>query len=138
MKYAGYKVQLKRNTTGTTYALVGQVLDIDEIGSDRAQIEVTGHGDSWADFLAGVQEGKEYTVRVALDPADSQHTAMQQDYDNNTGTRKYHLEHPDHTQGVEITTVAIGVGRAFPMDGAYEASYSFKIVNPGLTTYTVT
>ena len=136
-KYPGYKVVMKRNTTGSTYVTVGQVLEIGDVGSSRAQIDVTAMGDTWADFLPGIQEGTELAVRVALDPADSQHTAMKADYDDNVGAKKFHFEHPDHTQGIEMTAISTGYATRFPIDGAYEAEFTLKIVSPGVTTYVV-
>ena len=136
-KYPGYKMVLSRNTTGSTYVTVGQVLDIGDVGSTRALIDVTAYGDDWSDFLSGIQEGSEMSIRVALDPADSQHTALKDDYDNNVGPKKFHLEHPDHTQGLELTATQTSYVRRFPMDGAYEAVIGLKIVDPGVTTYTV-
>ena len=132
-KYPGYKVVMSRNTTGSTYVTVGQVLEIGDVGSSRAQIDVTAYGDSWADYLAGIQEGTELSVRVALDPADSQHIAMKADYDDNVGPKKFHFEHPDHTQGIEITATATSYITRFPTDGAYEAEFGLKIVQPGVT-----
>lgn len=134
-KYRGYRAILRRNTTGSTYATVGQVLEIGDVGSTRALIDVSAHGDEWMDFLGGRQDGTEFSVRVAFDPADAQHVAMKTDYDNGT-TKLYHLEHPDIVgRGLEFTATLNGYLERAPQGGGYEAAVNFKIVNPGVTTY---
>lgn len=137
-KYRGYRAIIARNTTGSTYVTVGQILEYGEIGSTREQIDVTAHGDEWMDFLAGRQEGTEFTMRIAYDPADTQHIALKTDYDTGT-VKKYHLTHPDITgvnTGLEISMVPTGWVARSPMDGAYEAEATFKIVNPGVVLIT--
>jgi hypothetical protein len=130
-KYRGYRTVLSRNTTGSTYVAVGQVLEIGDIGSSRAQVDVSAHGDEWMDFLGGRQEGLEVTIRYAFDPADSQQTQIKSDYDNAV-TRKYRLTHPDHAAIAEFTTISLGYLERPPQDGAYEAEITLKIVTPGL------
>jgi hypothetical protein len=137
-KYRGYRMKLLRNTTGTTYVQVGQLLELGDVGSNRSLIDVTGHGDEWTDNLAGIQDGSEVTVRLAFDHVDAQHTALKADYD--TGAiKKFHLEHPDMTgtnNGVEFTAISTAFIRRSALDGAVEAEVTLKIVNPGVVLYT--
>lgn len=136
-KYKGYKAVLKRNTTGTTYATVGQVLEIGEVGSTRALIDVTAHGDEWMDWLTGRQDGTEVTVNVALDPVDAQHLALKTDYDAGT-QKKFRMEHPDFpTRGLEFTTVITSYRERAEQGGAYQALITLKIVNPGVAVVTI-
>lgn len=130
-KYRGYRMTLNRNTTGSTYAVVGQVLEIGDVGSTRDLIDVSAHGDEWMDFLGGRQEGTEVTIRYAYDPADSQQAQIKSDYDNSV-TKLYQLIHPDFAQKVQFTTVSIGYLVRPPQDGAYEAEITLKIVSPGV------
>jgi len=137
-KYRGYRAALARNTTGSTYVTVASVLEMGEPGSTREMIDVTGHGDEWKDFLSGAQEGTEFQMRLAYDPADAQHIAVKTDYDAGT-VKKYHLTHPDITganTGLEISMVPVGWQAGAPMDGAYTATANFKIVNPGVVLIT--
>jgi hypothetical protein len=137
-KYRGYRTKLLRNTTGTTYVQVGQVLELGDVGSTRSLIDVTAHGDEWTDNLAGIQDGAEMTVRLAFDHVDAQHTALKADYDAGT-IKKFHIEHPDMTganNGVELSAVVTSFVRRQPVDGAVEAEVTLKIVNPGVVLYT--
>jgi hypothetical protein len=140
-KYRGYRGVFKRNSTGSTYVTVGQLLELGDIGSNRSLIDVTAHGDEWNDYLAGIQDGTELAVRFAYDPADGQQIAIKGDYD--TGAiKKFHLENPDITPttnaGVELNAIVTGFVYRSPIDGAYEAEATLKIVNPGVVAYTPT
>jgi hypothetical protein len=133
-KYRGYRALLSRNTTGSTYATVGQILETGDAGSTRELIDVTAHGDEWMDFLGSRQEGTEFTLRLAFDPADTQHAALKADYDAGT-SKKFHVVHPDitgSTAAVEFTAITTGFLIRDPMDGAHEAELTLKIVNPGV------
>ncbi len=135
-KQAGYLGFLKRNTTGSTYATVGQISSIGEVGSERAQIDVSAHGDPWADFLPGRQEGSEVDLVLLLDPADAQHVAIKADYDSSSQTaRNYQLQHPNYsTRCVQFPAIVVKYAEESTDDGGYEAHVTFKVVSPGLTT----
>jgi hypothetical protein len=133
-KYRGYRAIFQRNTTGSTYVTIANVLEIGEVGSTRALVDVTAHGDEWMDFLGARQEGTEFEIRTAYDPNDAQHTALKTDYDAGT-SKKYHMIHPDitgSTAGVELTAIITGWRVNPPQDGAYTATAQLKIVNPGV------
>ena len=137
-KYRGYRAIFARNSTGSTYVTVGQLMDIGDVGSTRDMIDVSAHGDEWMDFLAGRQEGTEFELTYAYDPNDATHTALKTDYDAAT-SKKYHLTHPDitgSTAGVELTAIITGWRVNAPQDGAYTAVATLKIVNPGVTLIT--
>src|SRR5918994_4902612 len=138
-KYAGGLAVLKRNTTGSTYVTVVQVLDMGDVGYNRAQIDVTAYGDSWTDTLAGLKEGTEFTLTVAYDPNDTQHQALKADFDAGT-TKKYQLSHPGISPttnaGWEFTVVPLNFVASAPQDGAWQAVLTFKIVNPGVVAVT--
>lgn len=135
-KYKGYKAVLKRNTTGTTYATIAQVLEMGDIGSTRESMDVSAYGDEWVDKLPGRQAGTTLAMRVALDPADAQHVALKTDYDAGGLVRKYHIEHSDFpTRGYEFSAIMTGYLERYPQDGAVEAEVQFEIVTPGTATY---
>jgi hypothetical protein len=137
-KVAGYNGFLKRNTTGTTYATVGQLMSLGAVGSERALIDVSAHGDQWSDFVIGRQEGNEVAVTIAFDPNDAQHVAMKTDYDASTPTAKnYQLQHPAFaTRALQFPAYTTKYEEEATDSGAYEAHITFKIVNPGVSVVT--
>lgn len=137
-KYKGYRGFLKRNTTGTTYATVGQISSLSAVGSSRNLIDVSAHGDEWADFITGRQEGNEVTLTILYDPADAQHTALKTDYDSSTPTpRNYQLQHSDFaTHALQFPAFTTQYEEEATDDGGYEAHVTFKIVSPGVSVVT--
>lgn len=137
-KVAGYLGFLKRNTTGSTYVTVGQIASLNEVGSERALLDASAHGDNWADFVPGRQEGTEVELIVQFDPADTQHVAIKADYDATTQTaRNYELQHPAFpTRALRFPVFVTKYAEEAVDDGIYEAHITFKIVNPGVSVVT--
>src|SRR5262245_48997702 len=137
-KVAGFNGFIKRNTTGSTYVTVGQIMSLSEVGSERNLIDVSAHGDSWADFVAGRQEGTEVELVIAFDPADAQHVALKTDYDASTPvSRNYELQHPAFaSRAIRFPGLPIKYAEEATDDGAYEAHVTFKTVCPGLSVVT--
>jgi hypothetical protein len=134
-KVAGYQGFLKRNTTGSTYATVGQIMSLSAIGSARALIDVSAHGDSWSDFVPGRSEGNEVTLTVAFDPNDAQHVAIKADYDATVpAARNYQMQHPGFsTRALYFPAFVTEYEEEATDDGAYEMHCTLKIVSPGMT-----
>lgn len=137
-KVAGFNGFLKRNSTGSTYVTVGQIMSISAVGSERNLIDVSAHGDAWADFVVGRQEGTEVDLVVAYDPADAQHTAIKADYDATTPVaRNYQLQHPSFaTHALQFPALPTKYEEEATDDGAYEMHATFKIVSPGVSVVT--
>lgn len=135
-KYGARDAVLKRNTTGTTYVTIGQVLEMGDIGAERGLNDASVYGESFMDYVLGQQDGTEFAMRVAFDPADAQQTALGTDYDTSV-PKKFHLEVPPATTGIEFTALVTSKIYRAPREGVYEAEFNMKIVNPGVTTYTV-
>jgi hypothetical protein len=135
-KVAGFLGFLKRNTTGSTYATVGQLMSIGAVGSERGQIDVSAHGDLWEDIIPGRLAGNEVEATLSFDPNDAQHTSMKTDYDAGTQTvRNYQLQHPAFTtRCLQFPAYLVKYEEEATDDGAYELHVTFKIVNPGMTT----
>lgn len=105
-KYAGFLGFLKRNTTGSTYVTIGQLLTMGGVGFERGLIDVSAHGDLTSDFIAGRLEGKAVDVTLLWDPADSQHSAMLTDFLAATQTaRNYELQHPSWTTAYRFPAI---------------------------------
>ena len=114
-KQAGFLGFLKQNAaTGVatgTYNTVTQIGTVTAVGSSRALIDVSAHGDTWADFLPGRQEGTEVTLTVMWDPTITTHTNMKADYDSvAVAIRYYELQHPELGLGVSLPGDHLPVG----------------------------
>ena len=137
-KVAGYTGFLKRNSTGSTYVTVGQIMSLSAVGSSRNLIDVSAHGDSWSDFIPGRQEGTEVTLSVAFDPADAQHVAIKADYDATVpASRNYELQHPGFaTRALRFPAFVTQYEEETTDAGAYEMHCTLKIVSPGVSVVT--
>jgi len=140
-KQAGFLGFLKQNAAlgvGTgTYNTVTQIGTVTAVGSNRALIDVSAHGDLWADFLPGRQEGVEVTLTVMWDPTVTTHTNMKADYDSvAVATRYYELQHPNWASAYRFPAITSQWEVEATDAGAMEAHITLKIVNPGVSSVT--
>ena len=136
-KYAGFAGFLKQNTTGSTYVTVPQVLTVSAVGSDRGLIDVSAHGDTWADYIVGRQDGAEVEITFLWDPANTVHQTIKTDYDAVTPTaRSYELQHPSWTTAYRFPTIPSHWDVEATDDGGMEAHVTLKIITPGVSTVT--
>lgn len=137
-KVAGFNGFLKRNSTGSTYVTVAQIMSLGPVGSERNLIEVSAHGDQWADYVVGRQDGTEVELTLSFDPADAQHNAIKTDYDAVTQTpRNYQLQHPAFvTRALQFPAYVTKYEEEATDDGAYESHVTLKIVTPGVSVVT--
>jgi hypothetical protein len=140
-KQAGFLGFLKQNAaTGTatgTYTTVTQIGTVSAVGSERALIDVSAHGDMWSDFLAGRQEGAAVELTLMWDPTLTPHTNMKADYDaTNQVARYYELQHPNWASAYRFPSIPTSWEVEATDDGAMEAHITLKIVSPGVTTVT--
>ena len=140
-KQAGFLGFLKQNAaTGTatgTYNTVQQINSVSAVGSTRALIDVSAHGDTWADFLPGRQEGTEVTLTVMWDSTLTPHSNMKADYDSvAVAVRYYELQHPNWATAYRFPTITSQWEVEATDDGAMEAHVTLKIISPGVTSVT--
>lgn len=134
-KYAGFLGFLKRNTTGSTYVTVPQLLSLGPVGSERAEIDVSAHGDMWSDTIVGRLSGNGVECTLLWDPADAQHQGIKADYDATTQVaRNYQLQHPSWATAYQFPAVILNWEVEPTDDGGMEAHFTLKIVTPGVTT----
>jgi len=136
-KVAGFLGFLKRNTTGSTYVSIPQLLTVNPVGSERNLIDVSAHGDPWADFIVGRQEGRAVDCTLLWDPADAQHAAIKADYDATTPVaRNYELQHPAWTTAYRFPAL-VSMWEVEATDGGgMEAHFTLKIITPGVSSVT--
>jgi len=132
-KYRGADITFARNTTGSTYVNITQVLELSPPGFSRDTIDATAYGNTWADYLAGLNDGDELTIKVAFDPADAQHIALKADVDAGL-VKKFHLVNTaiTPTRTLEISAIPINWNEGGEKDGVYAMETTWKIVNPGV------
>lgn len=140
-KQAGFLGFVKQNAaTGVatgTYNTVSQINSISAVGSARALIDVSAHGDLWADFLPGRQEGAEVTLNVLWDATLTPHTNMKADYDSvAVAIRYYELQHPNWASAYRFPVVTSQWEVEATDDAGMEAHITFKIITPGVTSVT--
>jgi hypothetical protein len=132
-KYKGKDIVFERNTTGSTYVEVTQVLELDPPGFSRDLIDATTYGNTWMDYLVGLNDGDDLGITVAFDPADAQHVALKADVDAGL-VKKFHLRNtaisPSRT--LEISAVPVNWNEGGAKDGVYSSAMTWKIVNPGV------
>lgn len=125
------------NTATGTYNTVTQLRTVSAVGSDRALIDVSAHGDMWADFLPGRQEGNEVELTLMWDPTVTTHSNIKADYDaTTTPTRYYELQHPSWTSAYRFPAIVSHWDVEATDDDAMEAHATLKIINPGVSTVT--
>jgi hypothetical protein len=140
-KQAGFLGFIKQNAaTGVatgTYNTVTQINSISAVGSNRALIDVSAHGDMWADFLPGRQEGLEVTLNVLWDPTITTHTNMKADYDSTAvAIRYYELQHPNWASAYRYPAITSQWEVEATDDAGMEAHITLKIVSPGVSSVT--
>jgi hypothetical protein len=140
-KQAGFLGFLKQNAaTGTptgTYNTVPQLQTVTAVGSERALIDVSAHGDMWADFLAGRQEGNEVELTLLWDSTLTTHANMKTDYDaTNQVARYYELQHPNWATAYRFPSLPIVWEIESTDEAGMEAHITLKIVTPGVTSVT--
>lgn len=140
-KVVGFLGFLKQNAaTGTptgTYNTVSQIQTVTAVGSERALIDVSAHGDMWADFLSGRQEGNSVELTVMWDSTITTHQNLKTDYDATTQVARYYeLQHPSWATAYRFPSIVTQWDVEATDDGAMEAHISLKIVNPGVSSVT--
>ncbi|MGI0148185.1 MAG: hypothetical protein ACREDF_01455, partial [Thermoplasmata archaeon] len=120
-----------------SYTTVTQINSVSAVGSERNLIDVSAHGDMWADFLGGRQEGNEVELTLMWDPTVTQHTNIKNDYDaTNQVARYYELQHPNWASAYRFASIVSAWEVEATDDAAMEAHATLKIVNPGVSTVT--
>lgn len=140
-KQAGFLGFLKQNaalaTPTGTYNTLSQINSISAVGSARALIDVSAHGDTWSDFLPGRQEGAEVTLNVLWDPTVTTHTNMKSDYDSvSVAIRYYELQHPNWASAYRFPVITSQWEVEATDDAGMEAHITFKIITPGVSSVT--
>lgn len=133
-KYAARSTVWQRATTSgfSTVATINNVKDVTPgIGAERGLFDQSAYGDDWMDFGAGQQEGDEFTLTLAYDPADATHVLLKGDYD--TGITMFIVAVLTvATRKWKITCTPKAWRPVHDRTGNLEVQLVLKIVNPGV------
>lgn len=140
-KQAGFQGFLKQNAaTGTatgTYNTVAQLLTLTPVGAERGEIDVSAHGDPWADFIPGRLVGKEVDITLAWDQTLTTHTNFKADFDSTAvAVRYYELQHPNWATAYRFPVITKMWDVEATDDGAMEGHGTMRIISPGVTAVT--
>lgn len=139
-KYTGYTTVWSR-ATSSSFATVATIVNVREVtpgfGSERALFDQSAYGDQWMDWAVLQQDGTEFTMTLAYDPADAVHILLKSDYDTPAANTWIRASHALSDFRYNITTVCRGLQINPARDGSLEAQFTFKVVNPGVVQETI-
>ena len=78
---------LQRQNTALSpvaYVAVGQIVNIGEVGVERALIDVTNLASTLREYKGAIPDGSEIDFDFQYDPDDAEQTGLKTDLDNNT------------------------------------------------------
>ncbi|MCZ7414317.1 phage tail tube protein [Streptomyces sp. WMMC897] len=127
-----FGVVLKRDSDGAgTFAAIANVSDLSGPERERESIEVTAHDspDQYREFVKGLKDGGEVSATINYDPAESSHSALDDDFEEDD-LRDYQIvilpgEADEHTW--DFAALITSLGDAFPVDDRMEREVTFKI-----------
>ena len=139
-KYTGYTTVWSR-ATSSSFGTVATIINVREVtpgvGSERTLVDASAYGDQWMDWLVTQQDGVEWTMTLAYDPADAVHVLLKSDYDTPAANTWIRASHALSDFRYNITNVLRGFSINPTRDGLLEAVMTFKVVNPGVVQETI-
>lgn len=100
-KYPAFGIQIAWDPAGgSSYATIGQILDVAGPNLQRSTIDVTTHDsvDAWMEFLKSLKDGGEVTFSIVWDPALGTHdaaTGLASDFDEDSINPNFQITFPD-------------------------------------------
>ena len=139
-KYTGYTTVWSRATTSGfgTVATINNVSAVTPgFGSERTLYDQSAYGDQWMDWAVLQQDGVEFTMTLQWDPADAVHLLLKSDYETPAPFTWIRASHTTQDFRYNITTVCRQLQWNPARDGSFEATFGFKVVNPGVVMETI-
>lgn len=127
-----FGTQLKRDSTGAgAFVAIANVGDIEGPGRSREAIEVTTHDspDRHREFVKGLMDGGEVSVKINFDPGDSSHQALDADFEEDD-LRAYQIVLLPGTadeQTWEFSALITDLSDSFPVEDKMERDVTFKV-----------
>ena len=125
--------------TPEVFTTVAEVTEITALDMSRDDIEVTSHdsADGYKEFLPGMRDGGEVTIKANWIPADGTHdgsTGLLEQWDDDT-THNYELLLPDTTTKWAFTGFLTGYKNDTPLEEQSTLECKIKLTGkPVLTT----
>jgi len=117
----------------TTVATIPSVKEVTPgLGSTRDEFDQSVFGDDWKDFGIGQQEGDEFTLRLAYDPADATHILLKGDYTTPAANVWIRASHTASDTRWNVTTVPRGWRVVHDRAGNVEVEATYRVVTPGV------
>ena len=127
-KYAARDLAIEINGSSAV-----QLTSFDQVGSSRSLIDATAFGDSWADYVTGIQDGDEVNFTFAYDPADGAHQDFLDAYNDAAGTiQTFTITHDTAGLDVDVSAVITALRRGGNLGDLLQMSGTLKIVEPGV------
>ncbi len=120
------------NTSGGTFATVGEVLNIGGPGLAKDAVDAThmASPERWREFISGLKDGGEVSVELSFDPDDATTTAALADC-NSDVAGYYKVTFPD-TTAWGFAAIATGLEVGVPLDDKMTATITYKLTGkPG-------
>ena len=113
---------------------IGQLTAFGEIGSQRDLIDASAFGDDWKDYVLGQQDGVEVAATIAYDPDETGHAALVTAYETQPDdVFQVGVAHADAGWSAQANVRITQLTRGATLDGLFQMSVTFKIVEPGVT-----
>jgi len=110
-----------------------QLTSFDQVGSSRSLIDATAFGDTWADYVTGIQDGDEVNFTFAYDPVDGAHQDFIDAYNDAAGTVQiFTITHDTAGLDVDVSAVITALRRGGNLGDLLQMSGTLKIVEPGV------
>lgn len=118
-----------------TFTDVANILDISGPDMSKTEIDVTAHDspDKFMEFLGGLRDGGSVTFDINWNPAETTHTPLLSDFEDDDDPRDYMITYPD-TSTTEFTGIVTGWSPSAPVDGKLTASVTIKVSGKPTTT----
>lgn len=128
VKYSGRTLTVDVNGTAA-----GQMTSLAPFGSSRNLIDASVYGETWTDFVTGLQDGDEVDAVFARDPADTGQDALVTAYTSTSDTPlTLTVTHGGSGEAFTVTCLITALSYGSPLDGLYTLNTTLKIVNPGV------
>lgn len=131
-------VKIGNGSSPQTFTTVHEVRNVQGFGRSRALIDVTHllSPNSYREFIAGLKDGKQFTMMCNFDPSQSTHVTLMSDVEDGTA-RAYKITFPQFTPDKTYNFTGLCIDADLPVSPDAEVTITFTIKPTGAITETV-